>query len=56
MARAITNKQKAINTAVIWTVGLVMFFPIFWLIVLSFKSETNAIRAPMEVLMSSWTM
>lgn len=56
MARAISNKQKAINTAVIWTIGLLMFFPIFWLIILSFKSEMNAIRAPMEVLTSGWTM
>jgi len=56
MARAITTKQKAINTAVIWTLGLVMFFPIFWLIILSFKTESDAIMAPMEVLMSGWTM
>ena len=56
MARSITTKQKAINTAVIWTLGLVMFFPIFWLIILSFKTESDAIMAPMEVLMSGWTM
>jgi sorbitol/mannitol transport system permease protein len=56
MARSITTKQKAINTAVIWVLGLVMFFPIFWLIILSFKTESDAIMAPMEVLMSGWTM
>ena len=56
MARAITNKRKAINTAVAWTLGILMFFPIIWLVVLSFKTESNAIRAPLEVLMSGWTM
>ena len=56
MARVITNKRKAINTAVDWTLGILMFFPIIWLVVLSFKTESNAIRAPLEVLMSGWTM
>jgi len=56
MARAITSKRKAINTAVAWSIGLMMFFPIVWLIVLSFKTESDAIRAPLEVLMSGWTM
>jgi sorbitol/mannitol transport system permease protein len=33
-----------------------MFFPILWIIILSFKAEEDAIRAPMEVLFSSgWT-
>jgi sorbitol/mannitol transport system permease protein len=56
MARAITNKRKAINTAVAWLLGIMMFFPIFWLIILSFKTEMDAVRAPLEVLMSGWTM
>ena len=56
MARAITNKRKAINTAVAWTLGILMFYPIIWLVVLSFKTEENAIRAPLEILMSGWTM
>jgi len=33
-----------------------MFFPILWIIVLSFKTETDAIRAPLEVLTSGWTL
>ena len=56
MARAITNKGKAINTAIAWTIGALIFFPILWLFILSFKTETDAIRAPLEVLTSGWTM
>ncbi|MCL4110488.1 UNVERIFIED_CONTAM: hypothetical protein GTU68_022370 [Idotea baltica] len=34
-----------------------MFFPILWIIILSFKSEEDAIRAPLEILFSSgWSM
>jgi sorbitol/mannitol transport system permease protein len=33
-----------------------MFFPILWIIILSFKAEEDAIRAPLEVLFGSgWT-
>lgn len=56
MARAISNKRKAINTAIAWSLGLLMFFPIFWLVILSFKTEVDAIRAPIEVLTSGWTV
>lgn len=56
MARAISNKRKAINTAIAWLLGLLMFFPIFWLVILSFKTEVDAIRAPLEVLTSGWTV
>ena len=34
-----------------------MFFPIVWILILSFKTEENAIRAPLEILFSSgWTL
>lgn len=57
MARAVSTKTKLINTAVAGTLGFMMFFPILWIIILSFKTESNAIRAPFEVLFSSgWTL
>ncbi|MEZ5534553.1 MAG: carbohydrate ABC transporter permease [Thiolinea sp.] len=56
MARAITSKRKAINTAVAWTLGILMFFPILWIVILSFKTELDAVRGPIDVLMSGWTM
>ncbi|MFK8035721.1 MAG: carbohydrate ABC transporter permease [Hyphomicrobiales bacterium] len=57
MARAISNRTKIFNTAVAGTLGFMLFFPILWIVVLSFKTEENAIRAPLEILFGSgWTM
>ena len=57
MARAVSNRQKAANTAIAGTLGFLMFFPILWILILSFKTEEDAIRAPLEVLFGSgWTM
>lgn len=55
MAREVTKQRKSINTVIGWTLGLLMFFPIIWIAVLAFKSEGDAIRAPLDVLLSSWT-
>jgi sorbitol/mannitol transport system permease protein len=55
MARAVTTQRKSINTVIGWALGLLMFFPIIWIGILAFKSEGDAIRAPLEVLLSSWT-
>ena len=56
MARAVSHNTKVINTAVAGTLGFFLFFPILWIIILSFKTEEDAIRAPLEVLFGSgWT-
>ena len=55
MARAVTPARKALNTAVAWTIGLIIFFPILWIFVLSFKTEGNAILPPLDVLRAPWT-
>jgi sorbitol/mannitol transport system permease protein len=55
MARAVTPRRKMINTVLAWAVGLIIFFPILWIIVLSFKTEGDAIKTPIEVLTSAWT-
>jgi len=56
MARAVTTRRKTITTAVAWTLGFLMFFPILWIAVLSLKTEGDAIRAPLQVLSSVWTL
>jgi sorbitol/mannitol transport system permease protein len=57
MARSVSNKTKIINTTLAGTLALLMFFPILWIVVLSFKTEEDAIRAPLEVIFSSgWTL
>ena len=55
MARSVTHYQKLRNTLMAWAIGLIIFFPIFWIMVLSLKTEGDAIKAPMEVLSSVWT-
>ena len=57
MARAVPNTVKAANTAVAGLIGFLLFFPILWILILSFKTEEDAIRAPLEILFSSgWTL
>lgn len=57
MARIATKNSKLVNSAIAGTLGFLMFFPIIWILILSFKTEENAIRAPMEILFQSgWTM
>ena len=56
MARSITTKRKAINTAFAWAIGLVIFFPILWTILTSFKSEADAIAFPPKFLFFDWTL
>jgi len=56
MARAVSNNTKLINTVVAGTLGFLMFFPILWIIIISLKTENDAIRAPLQILFNSgWT-
>ncbi len=56
MARAVTTQRKAINTAVAWAIGLLIFFPILWTILTSFKTEAQAIADPPIFLFFDWTL
>ena len=46
MARVVRNKTKTVNTIVAWSIGLLIFFPVFWTLLTSFKTEGQAINAP----------
>jgi len=46
MARAIPLRRKIGWTVLAWTLGLILFFPIFWTILTSFKTEGDAIASP----------
>ncbi|WP_045390672.1 carbohydrate ABC transporter permease [Falsirhodobacter sp. alg1] len=56
MARASTTQRKAVVTVCAWAVGLVIFFPILWTILTSFKSEVDAIAIPPKFLNFNWTL
>ncbi len=55
MSRTVTPTRKAINTAVAGTIAFLIFFPILWIIILSFKAEPDAILTPLETLAADWT-
>ncbi|MCM2450721.1 carbohydrate ABC transporter permease [Agrobacterium vitis] len=55
MARAISTKRKLTFTAIAWAIGLLMFFPILWTFLTSFKSEGDAIASPPVFLFFHWT-
>ncbi len=56
MARAVTTRRKSLNTLIAWAVGLLIFFPILWTILTSFKTEAQAIASPPLFLNFNWTL
>lgn len=56
MARTVTTQRKTINTLAAWSVGLLIFFPILWTILTSFKTEATAIADPPVFLAFDWTL
>ena len=55
MARAVTTNRKALNTLIAWSIGFLIFFPILWTILTSFKTEAQAISSPPVFLFFDWT-
>jgi sorbitol/mannitol transport system permease protein len=56
MARAIPTRQKIMWTALAWAFGLLMFFPIMWTFLTSFKTEAAAIADPPVWVFFDWTL
>ena len=56
MARNISTCKKATFTIIAWIIGLMMFFPIFWTILTSFKTEIEAIASPPSLFNFKWTL
>lgn len=55
MSRAVTTRRKTINTVLAWSIGILIFFPILWTILTSFKTEAQAINDPPLFLFFDWT-
>lgn len=55
MARAVSTQKKALYTVVAWAVGLLIFFPILWIFLTSFKTEATAIADPPVFFAFEWT-
>ncbi|MFT3987804.1 carbohydrate ABC transporter permease [Aestuariivirga sp.] len=56
MARAISTRRKVFFSVLAWATGFIMFFPILWTILTSFKTEGDAITLPPKFLFFNWTL
>ncbi|PKP73651.1 MAG: sugar ABC transporter permease [Alphaproteobacteria bacterium HGW-Alphaproteobacteria-6] len=56
MARASSPQRRAVVTLAAWTAGFVIFFPILWTVLTSFKTEAEAIASPPSFLFFNWTV
>ncbi|WP_316975643.1 carbohydrate ABC transporter permease [Shumkonia mesophila] len=56
MAHKHIDRSKIYFTVLAWFIGLLIFFPILWTILTSFKTEAQAIAAPPLFLNFDWTL
>lgn len=55
MARKVTGRHVLISTVAAWLAGFVIFFPILWMVLASFKTELEAFATPPSFLFFHWT-
>src|SRR5690606_28577647 len=55
MARRVTMQRRLAFTALAWAVALLLFFPILWTVLTSFKPEAQAIASPPAII-PDWTL
>ena len=56
MARAASPQRKLLMTIAAWSVALIIFFPVLWMILTSFKTEASAVASPPELFTADWTL
>ena len=56
MARPVSLRRKSIVTAVAWSVAVLIFFPVLWTVLTSFKTEAEAIASPPRLFDAAWTV
>src|SRR3979490_106333 len=55
MARKVTARRVWVSTAAAWFCGFLIFLPILWMVLTSFKSELDAFAMPPKFLFLHWT-
>ena len=55
MARRTTTTNTAVSTIAAWIVGFLIFFPILWMVLTSFKTELEAFATPPSFVFFHWT-
>lgn len=56
MARKSTTQRVVVSTIGAWFFGFLIFFPILWMVLASFKTELEAFAIPPSFLFFHWTM
>ncbi len=56
MARTVTPARKLTFTILAWGIAGLIFFPILWTVLTSFKTEADAIASPPKFLFFDWTL
>ena len=55
MARVASGRRVAISSIAAWLAGFLIFFPILWMVLASFKTELEAFAIPPSFLFFHWT-
>ncbi|MCJ9704903.1 MULTISPECIES: carbohydrate ABC transporter permease [unclassified Bradyrhizobium] len=55
MARMATTQRVVVSTIGAWFFGFLIFFPILWMVLASFKTELEAFAVPPSFLFFHWT-
>src|SRR5258705_3529992 len=55
MARKVTSRRVWVSTAAAWLFGFLIFLPILWMVLTSFKTELEAFSMPPKFLLFHWT-
>ncbi len=56
MSRNVSTTRRSVVTIAAWGIGFLIFFPILWTILTSFKTEGEAIASPPSFLFFDWTL
>ncbi len=56
MARKQSPTRTAVMTVLAWTAAFLIFFPILWMVMTSFKSEVDAFAVPPKFVAFDWTL
>jgi polyol transport system permease protein len=56
MSRRVTTRHRVISTGGAWLAGFLIFFPILWMVLTSFKTELEAFAMPPSFVSFHWTI
>jgi sorbitol/mannitol transport system permease protein len=56
MARAVSPRRRMFFTVLAWSIAFVIFFPVLWTVLTSFKTEGEAISLPPKFIFFDWTL